>query len=666
MSTSVVDVPAPAPAGLSRLWRRELEHYPSLGARRRYLGLTVISTIVLYYMAYIQGGVATSLIAAFHLTFKQLVLLGVLGNGVGALASLAAGLSDRFGRANMTVGGMLISSLLVAFAIPNASSKTEFFVLVTLLGLVEGAVLVATPALIRDFSPQVGRGQAMGFWTLGPVLGSLLVTVISSHVLPSHPNWQFSFRLAGFCGLAVTALALVMLRELSPALRDQVMGSERERVLVEARAKGLDLDALAHGHWRQMFRLDVLGPALAISIFLLLYYALVGFLVVYFATTFGYSEARTNSLGNWYWASNAVALVIGGVMTDKLRVRKPFMVGGLLLGLVGNVMFALSATRPETSYRAFTVYFMLSAVGGGIAYVAWMAAFTETVEKHNPAATATGLALWGWTLRSVVSVSLIALTFVVPATSTLVEHGPRVQQIAATYPAQVATLGKVPGDVLKALSLDPGDVENSATAVAALTGLDRGPLRDALQYNADHADVIATGQALSPDVVTRLADKSDSAAVDLAVAQISTKLGISKAAAGNRLLALAAAPKAQLDYLTAHVAQLTAASDQLKALSTIPAADLAYLGEHATDVVQAQKDNGRQWQHWWWVCIAGQLLFLPFVFLLTGRWSPRRAKQDAADHEAQIDAQLQELLAELPTPRTATEQVQASGARTSG
>lgn len=50
-----------------------------------------------------------------------------------------------------------------------------------------------------------------------------------------------------------------------------------------------------------MMRLDVLGSAFAIAVFLLLYYAAVGNFVVYFATTFGYSEQRTNALANWYW-----------------------------------------------------------------------------------------------------------------------------------------------------------------------------------------------------------------------------------------------------------------------------------------------------------------------------------------------------------------------------
>ncbi|MGW7527335.1 hypothetical protein [Streptomyces sp. NPDC054783] len=45
-------------------------------------------------------------------------------------------------------------------------------------------VLVATPALIRDFSPQLGRATAMGYWTMGPVIGSPVVTVVTSSTLP--------------------------------------------------------------------------------------------------------------------------------------------------------------------------------------------------------------------------------------------------------------------------------------------------------------------------------------------------------------------------------------------------------------------------------------------------------------------------------------------------
>src|SRR4051812_5956675 len=359
-----------------------------------YLGITVLATVILYYELYIQGAVATKIITDFGMSFTYFVFISVIGNAVGAFASLMAGLADRWGRANLVVGGLLVTGLLIGFGLPNTGSKELYLILFAIVSFVEGVVLVATPALIRDFSPQVGRGAAMGFWTMGPVLGSLVVTEVSSHTLSSHPDWQYQFRVCGIAGLIVAAVALVGLRELSPRLRDQLMVSMRDRALIEARASGIDPEKALQGHWRQMLRFDVIGPALGVSLYLLLYYIIVAFLVVYFATVFGYTEARANGLGNWFWITNAIVLVLAGLASDRLRVRKPFMIVGALMSLVGVALFAAAATRPHTGYHTFAAYFILIAAGQGVAYVAWMAGFTETVEKHNPAATATGLAIW--------------------------------------------------------------------------------------------------------------------------------------------------------------------------------------------------------------------------------------------------------------------------------
>src|SRR5215217_4628561 len=230
------DIPAPTAArGLQRLWTRQLPHYPDTAARAVYLGITVLATIVLYYQLYVQGAVATKIVAQFGFSFTGFVFVLVIGNALGAFASLAAGLADRWGRANLVVGGLLGVGLLTAFALPNASSQAEYTAYFALVSVVEGMALVATPALIRDFSPQVGRGAAMGFWTLGPVLGSLMVSGISSQTLAAHPAWQFQFHVAGAIGLLVAVVALLWLRELSPRLRDQLMHSTRDRALVEAR-----------------------------------------------------------------------------------------------------------------------------------------------------------------------------------------------------------------------------------------------------------------------------------------------------------------------------------------------------------------------------------------------------------------------------------------------
>ena len=108
---------------------------------------------------------------------------------------------------------------------------------VAVVGFFEGMVLVATPALVRDFSPQQRRGAAMGFWTLGPVLGSLTVSLVASQTVDAH-DWQFQFRVAGAVGLVVFISSLLFLRELAPAMRDQLMTSMRERILAEVRAEG--------------------------------------------------------------------------------------------------------------------------------------------------------------------------------------------------------------------------------------------------------------------------------------------------------------------------------------------------------------------------------------------------------------------------------------------
>ena len=64
----------------------------------------------------------------------------------------------------------------------------------------------------------------MGFWTLGPVVGFLVVTAVSSNTVDSHPDWRFQFYLAGGAGLVAFVIAAFGLRELAPRLRDQLDG----------------------------------------------------------------------------------------------------------------------------------------------------------------------------------------------------------------------------------------------------------------------------------------------------------------------------------------------------------------------------------------------------------------------------------------------------------
>jgi MFS family permease len=465
MTTATMARPA-GPTGLRRLWYRELDHYPDDARRYAMLGIVVLSTVILYYENYIGGAVATQILSGLHMSFNYYVYILVVANGLGAFASLAAGLADKFGRANLVAYGLVITGALTLFGIPNASTKMEFAVITALLGVVEGVILVATPALVRDFSPQLGRASAMGFWTLGPVVGSLVVSEVSSHTLKHLDAWQDQFIICGVVGLVVAALALVTLRELAPAIRDQLMVSMHDKALVEARARGIDVDA-AVANPRQVLTPGIVGSAFAIGVFLLGYYTAVAFFPIFFQTVQGFTADQANGLLNWYWASNAISLVVAGVLSDRLRVRKPFMLFGSVFALVVTLIIRHVTPQTDISYSAWA--FLLTCVGiyGGFAFACWMASFTETVEAVNPALTAYGLAVWGWLLRVIVAVSFLILPHVISSVTPLVEHGATVQAAATrearylpTVQANQAFLndvnarypdGNVPADVQKAV-----------------------------------------------------------------------------------------------------------------------------------------------------------------------------------------------------------------------
>src|SRR5712692_9498728 len=270
---------------LASLWRRQLDYYPETGERVLYLAITVLCTIIAYYELFVGEAVSTLLLPDLSMTFTFYVTTLAIGQLFGAFGSLVAGITDRLGRTNMVVYGLLFTGFITLFVIPAATNKWEFTIETFAVGVVEGICLVATPALIRAFSPQVGRATAMGFWTAGPVIGSLVVTAVGSLTIPalitSTRFWTHEYRICGWVGLAVFVIALFGLRELSPQLRDQLMVTMRDRALIEARAKGLDIEALLKNHWKQLMTVDIIVSALAVSVMLLIYYALVAFMVIY-------------------------------------------------------------------------------------------------------------------------------------------------------------------------------------------------------------------------------------------------------------------------------------------------------------------------------------------------------------------------------------------------
>ena len=670
-------------SGASWLWRRQLEAYPNTRPRLLYLAITVLATITLYYELYVVGSVSTLVLADLHMSFTFFVVILAVGNLIGAFGSLFAGLADRLGRANLVVGGLLVTGVLTAFVLPATTNRWAFGIASFGVGLVEGICLVATPALIRDFSPQVGRATAMGFWTAGPVAGSLIVAIVGSATIPAvvtDPRiWTHQYVICGIAGLVVWLIALVGLRELSPRLRDQLMVTIRDRALIEARAKGLDIEAALRHPFRQLLKADIVVSAFAVSVMLLIYYTAVGFSLIYLTTVFGFSVKDANGLGNWNWGFNVIAVLLIGVISDRFRVRKPFMVIGGIIAAVMTVVY-LEQAGHHPGYYTLAVMLAVLSLGLGIAFTPWMASFTETVEARNPALTATGLAIWGWIQRVVVFASFLIIPAIVSSVTPLVTYGSTVQAYAAQYapqlafaqshPAVVADAQKVPPTVLATAAAIPPTVTATAAkippSVLTTAATYSTQLANAVKF-APELTVIEAHPALfaqlaaNPSNTTLQAQAIAAAGGGAKGASVLAAIAANKAAingviaVGPQLATVApyaadlntiAPYSAQLKTIAPYSAELTAMapySAQLTALSKVPPSVTAYLTAHASAVQTAAASTVGQWKTWYWICFGGIIVFLFSIPLLRGRWRTKDAKRDEEEHEAMVEAELAKL-----------------------
>jgi len=659
------------PKWTASLWNRQLDAYPDTTARVVFLAITVLATVTLYYELYVGGAVATLLLTNLHMSFTFYVVTLAFGNLIGAFGSVLAGLTDRFGRARLVVFGLLFTGVFVAFILPAATDKWTFTIEGFVVAVVEGICLVATPALIRDFSPQVGRATAMGFWTSGPVLGSLIVAVVGSATIPaivSDPRfWTHEYRICGIAGLVVFVIAFLGLRELSPRLRDQLMVTMRDRVLVEARAKGMseeDLEAALRHPFRQLLKADIIISAFAVAVMLLVYYTAVAFSVIYLNSVFGFSIKNANGLGNWNWGFNAIGVILIGFVSDRFRVRKPFMVIGGVLAAVMLVVYLEQAGHHPGYYTLAGILAAL-AFGLGIAYTPWMASFTETVEARNPALTATGLAIWGWIIRVVVFASFLLIPVVINSVTPLVNYGATVSTYATQYKSQlafatahpdvVATAQKIPPNVIATAQKIPPSVLATAKAdsVQLANAQKFAPELRVIQANPALFGKLATytnPAKIPPALVAQAIKAAGGGATGLGIL---TTISANKAAI-NGVIAVAPALQTVAPYasdlqtIAPYSAQLTTIapySAQLTALSKVPAGVFPYLQAHGAAVTKAAAQTAGQWKTWYWICFGGIIFFLLSIPLLKGRWRTRDAKRDETEHEAMVQEELAKLSA---------------------
>ncbi len=611
MTTMAPRATVPAKRGLANaLWRRQLYKYPNTLPRLGYLAIVVLTTIMLYYLYYVEGAVTPLLLPYYHMSFQFFLYLLVVSNAIGAFSAFIGGLSDKIGRANLTIYGTLLVAVIQLFAIPHIHDKYWFAASYCVIGFVEGVILVSTPALMRDFSPQMGRGVAMGFWALGPTMGALCASLVATHTLGHLAPWQDQFIISGIVCMCVVVISFIFLRELSPQLRDQLMVTEKERALVEARAMGIDVEAATKHPIRSMMRLDLISSSIAISLFLLFYYASVSVLTIYWVVTFNRTTPQANGINVWLAAFLSLGLVIAGVLSDWAKVRKPFMLVGAICAMVMMVFLIMQTDHPHTGYYSNVLVIVLLAVSISLAYAPWMANYTEQVEHHNPALTASGLAIWGWILRITVALSFLVLPYVITTSTVLVDNqnaGATLQTIQAAQP----------------YAPDTSTLKCNATPAPA--------------------NVIANLKT-TPEARPELTTLATILETCNSTHQLLKALTAAGGLSNPHVLGLNAFNPLALDIQ--HGKPVTEA--QLAGVAKY-SPNLANLLRSEQKLIPAQKTSPGEWKRWWTVCLIGQFIFAILVFFMRGPWSPRAARRELDAHDRMIDEELAKLTREPAT-----------------
>ena len=353
---------------------------------------------------------------------------------------------------------------------------------------------------------------------------------------------------------------------------------------------------------------------------------------------------------------------------------------------VGFAVIYLEQAGHHPSYYTLAIMLALLSLGLGIAYTPWMASYTETVEARNPALTATGLAIWGWIIRIVVFLAYLLIPVVINTVTPLVNYGSTVQTYATTYSSEIAFATAHPDVVAAAQKVPPSVIATAQSIPPNVLAAAQQIPPTVLATAQANATQLANAQKFAPELrviqanpalFTKLASYSNPATIPPALLaqaikaagggaqgiKILTTISANKAAIAGVIAAAPAlqtvAPYAtQLQTIAPYSTQLTTIapysadlakmapySAQLTALSKVPPGVFPYLQAHAAAVQQAAAKTASQWKTWYWICFGGIIVFLLSIPLLRGRWRPRDAKRDEAEHEAMVDAELAKLKA---------------------
>lgn len=383
---------------------RELSVYPVGSRRIRLLAVAVLASLV----ANFETTIATILPLLLKDLSMSLTVYGLIAATsvlVGGLSAAFGGiLSDRWGRVTILVPTLTVTAAC-NFLLATVSTSGGLFAVRCLMLFIEGAGITITASLVRDFSPRLGRAQAFAFWTWGPVGASFLASLIASITLPMFGNaWQSQAIIMGIVSLVLCAVIIWQIAEPSAALRAQVMQAESEVSAEEKIDPGKVRELFKHPHlWAH-----VLGN----TGWQILYWTFAIFGQTILTDAFKVTTAQANGIVALGLVLNALAVIVVGRVTDRLQLRKPFTAVGTVL-TIGMLAYYIAIVGTEVSSAHVTLVYAFLFLFMGVAYVPWMANFSENAEDVDSRLQGAALGIWGMVVRVMIVVLLVVAPRVV-------------------------------------------------------------------------------------------------------------------------------------------------------------------------------------------------------------------------------------------------------------
>ncbi|WP_336215209.1 MFS transporter [Nonomuraea sp. LPB2021202275-12-8] len=385
---------------------RELSVYP-VGARRvRLLAIAVLASLVANFETTIAT-ILPLLMTDLDMSLTEYGLIAALSVLVGGLSAGFGGiLSDRWGRVTILVPTLTVTAAC-NFLFATVDSVGSLLAIRCLMLFIEGAGITITASLVRDFSPRLGRAQAFAFWTWGPVGASFLASALASFTLPLFGYaWQSQAIIMGIISLTLCAIIIWQIAEPSAALRAQVMSAETDVAVTESIDPGKVRKLFGHPHlWAHVF---------GNTGWQVLYWTFAIFGQTILVTSFAMDAASANGVVALGIVLNAITVILVGRVSDRLQLRKPFTAAGTVL-TIAVLAYFIGLIGSQVSVTHVVVVYGLLFLVLGIAYVPWMANFSENAEDVDARLQGSALGIWGMVVRVMIVVLLVVSPLVVEA-----------------------------------------------------------------------------------------------------------------------------------------------------------------------------------------------------------------------------------------------------------